>query len=197
MKIFTHSQVYEPAEDTFLLLNALDVGKNDSVFEIGTGTGIIALSCTQKGATVVCSDINPYAIILVQKNIIQNKNKLKGSIEVRRGYLFNVLNFDETFDVIVFNPPYLPTKYETLDEDIWLNLAVNGGRTGLVVIKPYLKEISRYVKSNGRGYFIYSSKSDRTLLTRYLKRFHLRSQTISSLSFEDETIEIIKITRLK
>ncbi|MCK4995751.1 MAG: hypothetical protein KAR55_02585, partial [Thermoplasmatales archaeon] len=54
--IETHSEVYDPAEDTYLLLDAIDIKKNDSVLEIGTGCGIIALECARIGANVICTD---------------------------------------------------------------------------------------------------------------------------------------------
>lgn len=195
LKIYTHPQVYEPAEDTFFLLETIDIEKNSSIFEIGTGTGIIALSCAQKGASVVCSDINRYAVKLAQKNITQNKNFLKGSIEVRMGSLFNVLSSDEHFDIIIFNPPYLPIIDGRLDEGGWFDIAVDGGQTGLEITKIFLKDVSRYLKPKGKGYFIFSTQSNRTLLTRYLDSSHLHPQVVSSLSFENETLDIYKITK--
>ncbi len=195
LKIHTHPQVYEPAEDTFFLLDTIDIEKNSSIFEIGTGTGIIALSCAQKCASVVCSDINPYAVKLVQKNITQNKNLLRGSIEVRMGNLFNVLSPNEQFDIIIFNPPYLPTKDSRLDDRGWFDIAIDGGQTGLEITKIFLKDISKYLVRNGKGYFIFSTQSDRTLLMRYMNTYQLCSQVVSSLSFENEALDIYEITK--
>ncbi len=196
LKIYTHPQVYEPAEDTFLLLDAVHVEKNDSVFEIGTGTGIIALSCAQKGAKVVCSDINPYAISLVEKNIMQNKDVLNGAIEARLGNLYNVLASDEQFDILLFNPPYLPTGLdERLDNGGWFDISVDGGQTGLEITKVFLKGISKHLRPNGKGYFVFSTQSDKTILTRYIDTYRLHTKVISSLSFENETLEIHMITK--
>jgi release factor glutamine methyltransferase len=196
LKINIHPQVYEPAEDTFLLLDAVHVKKNDFVFEIGTGTGIIALSCAQKGANVVCSDINPYAIGLVEKNIMQNKDVLNGTIEARLGNLFSVLSSDEQFDIILFNPPYLPTgPDERIDNGGWFDISVDGGQTGLKIITVFLKGISKHLRPDGKGYFVFSTQSNKTLLTRYIDTYHLHTKVISSLSFENETLEIHMITK--
>jgi len=89
-------------------LESIQINYDDSVFEIGTGCGLIALECAKLGAKVICSDINPYAIKIVKENYHVNKSKLKGSIDVRYGDLFTVLNKNEIFDIIIFNPPYLP-----------------------------------------------------------------------------------------
>ena len=132
LELDTHTEVYEPAEDTFLLVDALDIKQGDSVFEIGTGSGLIGLYCASIGADVICSDINPIAVELVKKNLLMNKEKIIGSFEVRLGDLFSVLNIGDEFDIVVFNPPYLPT---TKEEKVggWFDKAVDGGADGLEV----------------------------------------------------------------
>jgi release factor glutamine methyltransferase len=196
LKIFTHPQVYEPAEDTFLLIDSISINENQTVLEIGAGTGIIALSCAQKGATVICSDINPYAVTIIQRNINENRDKLKGSIEVRRGYLFQVLKKDESFDIIIFNPPYLPTRLdEKVDDGGWFDIAVDGGKTGLETTRRFLASVSQYLKPRGEGYYIFSTLSDKELLTAYIKEANLKDAVVSTLSFDQETIEVHKVSR--
>ena len=56
LTIELHSEVYEPAEDTFQLLEAIHVNETDSVFEIGTGCGLIALECCHRGADIIQGD---------------------------------------------------------------------------------------------------------------------------------------------
>ena len=63
-----YPEVYEPAEDTFLFAENLQVGRRDRVLEIGTGTGIIAIIVSRKCSTVIATDINPPAIDLYAKN---------------------------------------------------------------------------------------------------------------------------------
>ena len=47
--IETHPEVYDPAEDTFLLLEILKFDFNDTVLELGFGCGLIALDCARRG----------------------------------------------------------------------------------------------------------------------------------------------------
>jgi len=110
LAIEMHPEVYEPSEDTFQLLEVINVKKDDKVLEIGTGSGLISLACTQNGANVVCTDINPFAVELAKKNFLVNNALLNGNYDIRLGNLFDVLTFDDKFDIIIFNPPYLPTK---------------------------------------------------------------------------------------
>jgi release factor glutamine methyltransferase len=72
-----HHEAYEASEDTFQLLESIEVNEDDTVLEIGTGCGLIALECARQGAKVVCTDINPYAIELVKRNYLRNQPMLK------------------------------------------------------------------------------------------------------------------------
>ena len=93
------AQVYQPEADTFLLLAAAraEVRSGDRVLEIGTGTGHIAMALAQN-YDIVVTDINPHAVLCAQKNGLNvMRNDLCAGI---RG----------TFDLVIFNPPYLPTR---------------------------------------------------------------------------------------
>lgn len=196
LTIETHPKVYDPSEDTFLLIDSLDISKNDMVFEIGTGAGIIALYCLKKGADVLCSDINPFSIELAKKNYENNKKLLEGSFEIRKGDLFNVLKEDEKFDVIIFNPPYLPTKEEDLiDEDGWFDKAVNGGIDGLEKINRFINGLSSHLKDNGKGYFIFSSLSDENKLKNNILKNGFKYKVLNSKTFNDEELSIYCIKK--
>jgi len=189
MKIELHADVYEPAEDTFLLLKHLLCRPKDHVLEIGTGCGIIALHCAQYGCQVVSSDINPFAIKLARKNFQKNKDLLQGSIELRKGNLFSVVHKNEVFNDIIFNPPYLPTtEHEKLKG--WLDAAFNGGATGLTIIQKFLSQVKHYLAKKGQVYFLYSSLAKKSLFEQYLKQSGLYYTSIAHQHFESETIHV-------
>ena len=186
-----HPEVYEPAEDTFQLLEAIKVKKCDSVLEIGTGCGIVALECSRRGANVVCTDINPHAIEITKHNYLKNKLLLNGKIDVRQGDLFSVIKPNEKFDVIVFNPPYLPTdSAERVDGTGWFDVATDGGLDGLFFTKKFILNLSKYLRPGGKGYFVFSSLSDREKLDKYLFKSKLKSEVVLSRWFNDEQINI-------
>ncbi|MDD5446547.1 MAG: 50S ribosomal protein L11 methyltransferase, partial [Methanocellales archaeon] len=56
-------KVYEPAEDSFLMVEAVlrEVQKSDRVLEIGTGSGIISMFVKDR-AQVIATDISPQAV---------------------------------------------------------------------------------------------------------------------------------------
>lgn len=187
-------EIYEPAEDTFQLLEVLDVNECDRVLEIGTGCGIIALECARRGAKVVCTDINPHAVELTQSNYSKNLSLLKGNVEVRCGDLFSVVKPDERFDVVIFNPPYLPTRAkDRIGGSGWFDVATDGGATGLVVTKRFIEGLHEHLTENGRAYFVFSSLSDRKKLDTHLSNARLKSEILLSRQFNDEQIDIYRV----
>jgi len=185
--------VYDPAEDSFLLLESLTIQPHDSVLELGTGCGLIALACALQGAQVTCTDINPYAVQLTRRNIERNHEILNGAIKVRQGDLFSVLKNNERFNVILFNPPYLPTKHhETINT--WFDIATDGGPTGLKLTKRYLQGLRRYLQPKGHGYFVFSSLSNRSTLETYLKKERFSTRILASHRYEGEDLDVYQVT---
>jgi release factor glutamine methyltransferase len=191
--IETHPEVYDPAEDTFLLLEILKFDSNDTVLELGTGCGLIALDCARRGLHIVCTDINPFAVSLTRRNIKRNQSLLKGSIEIRQGNLFSVLYENDLFNVIIFNPPYLPTKKQ---ENVggWFDIATDGGLDGLRVTKQFIQGLKKHLLNNGRAYFIFSSLSNRSALERYLKNKRLPSCIVARRMFDGEELDVYCVT---
>lgn len=194
LKIELHPEVYEPAEDTFLLIDSIKLSIGNSIFEVGSGTGLISLYCSSLGANVVCSDINPIAVELIKKNYLINQNLLRGNFDVRIGSLFSVLNSKDSFDVIIFNPPYLPTTKENLvGGSGWFDKAVSGGIDGLDIIKRFISQVSGFLKKNGRVYLVYSSLSDRDILESIIKKNNFIFEIVNSYRFDDETIYVYNL----
>lgn len=153
--IYTHPEVYKPAEDTFLLAENLDIQRRDDVLEIGTGTGLITVYAAQRTKRVVATDINEHAIKCALKNAITNRTY---NIELKKGDLFEPIE-GEKFDLILFNTPYLPTdEDEKIDSE--LNEAFDGGLEGRDTIDRFLEEVKNHLKENGRIQLVQSSLSD-------------------------------------
>ena len=189
-----HPEVYDPAEDTFQLLESLEVQRKTTVLELGTGCGIIALDCARHGAHVICTDINPHAITLTRYNIRMNSKQLTGTIDVRKGDLFSPIRKRETFDVVIFNPPYLPTRpNEQIDG--WFDRAVNGGADGLKVTKRFLEHVSPYLTTHGVAYVIVSSLSDQEKFSQYLADNNLHATVASQRRYDDEVLTVYRLVK--
>ena len=141
-------EVYNPAEDSFLLLKAVEVEPGQRVLEMGAGSGFVALHAAKTGAFVMAADINPHAVDCVRWNAL--KNDLK--VEVVRSDLFE--NIPGVFDIIVFNPPYLPDEERTT---AWVEHAWSGGKEGSEVAVRFLEEAWKHLAPRGQVYMILSS----------------------------------------
>lgn len=182
----THPQVYEPAEDTFLLAENLQVKRMSSTLEIGTGTGIIAIMAARKAQRVIATDINPHALKCSLKNIIINK---AFNIELREGNLFEPVK-NEKFDVILFNTPYLPASDEEQIDDE-LDAAWNGGPDGREVIDKFLEDVKNHLNPGGKVQLVQSSLSNVEETLKKLESLGLNaSVTASTKCFFEEVVVI-------
>lgn len=187
--IKTHPKVYEPAEDSELLINNLVDVKNKTVLDVGTGTGIQAINALKKGAKkVVGIDINPYSIETAKENAILNKLELNNSIFFLESDLFSSIN--ERFDVILFNAPYLPTfEDEKLEE--YLNYAFDGGEDGRKVLDRFIREVGDYLNENGVVQIVQSSLTGEDKTIEMLEKYGFKAKKTGLMAFSFEELQII------
>ena len=153
--INTDENVYVPAEDSYLLADNLMIEKGQSVLEIGTGSGVVAMYASKLTDNITVTDINFDACRLAEKNF--DENGIEG-IEILFGNMFEPVK-NRKFDVILFNTPYLPTEEdEVLDNTI--NYAFDGGLNGRKVIDIFLNEVGNHLNDGGIVQLIQSSLSD-------------------------------------
>lgn len=119
------------------------------VLDMGTGSGILAILAARQGAAVTATDINEGAIQCAQKNAALNKAK---DIEFLCGDLFEPVS-GRKFDLIIFNPPYLPKEEKYVNKKI--DLSYNSSET----LENFLKEYKRYLGPGGRALIVNSSIS--------------------------------------
>ncbi len=84
-------------------LNAQLIPPNSQVLDMGTGSGVGAVFAAQWTEWVTAVDINPAAVRCARINVLLNE--VEDRVAVREGDLFTAVS-NETFDVILFNPPY-------------------------------------------------------------------------------------------
>lgn len=182
-------QVYEPAEDTFLLADNLEVERMSRALEIGTGTGLIAIIAARKASKVIATDVNPHALDCTLKNIITNK---AFNVELRKGDLFEPVE-DEKFDLILFNTPYLPTEEDEAVGDE-LEAAWNGGPNGREVIDRFLDGVKDHLNPRGKVQMVQSSLSDNEKTLKKLEELNFQASiTACEKGFFEEMVVITAV----
>lgn len=180
VKLGDADHVYEPAEDSFLLADAAlkEAGPGMRILEVGTGTGFISavLLANLKDIRLVATEINPHAARCAKAN----------GVEVIRTDLFRGVrsrSLKIRFDLILFNPPYLPTSGEEKVPG-WLNYAFDGGTSGRETLDRFLDEARDYLKPGGMILVLISSITGLDAVKEKMK----------GLGFEIDVIERKKVS---
>lgn len=169
--------VYAPAEDTFLLLSAVEVRESQHVLEMGCGTGIIALHCAGAGCRVTAVDVFDGAVENARMNAAINNL----GMELAQSDLFE--NVKGKFDVIIFNPPYLSSRdSEGLSEAERRPLV--GGDDGSGISTRFLETAPDFLAPGGRVYLLSSSESEAAVMETARELFSARRVAEKRIFFE-------------
>jgi len=174
--------IYFPREDSYLLAKQVKkYAKNKSVLDIGTGSGILASAALQSGASaVLASDINKEAVDEVKKQGIQSvQSNLFSKIKGR-------------FDIIVFNPPYLPKDKR---EDKESARATTGGKKGDEIILRFLKQSKKHLNRKGFILLLTSSLTPKKRIESLIKTLSFSHKALASESLLFEKLHVWKIVQ--
>ncbi len=174
--------VYEPAEDSFLLLRSIDLKPGMQMLgmrmlEVGTGSGFISLHCAKAGAMVTATDINPVAVDNARSNA--KRNNLQ--IDIVQTDLGSGIS--GKFDIILFNPPYITGE----DSEILNNREKEqlvGGEGGHELSIRFLDEVRDLLCEEGSIFLLTSSQSENNILEYASKYFEFTKKGTENLFFE-------------
>jgi release factor glutamine methyltransferase len=177
-------QVYEPAEDTFLLRDAAlaEVRPGDRVLEVGCGSGAVAAALLGRAGSVVATDINPHAVRAGHELGIET---------VRTDLTAGLCG---PFDLVLFNPPYLPTAPEERIDD-WLEYALDGGPTGRETIERFAADVGRVLAPFGRILILVSSLTGPDEVRKLFVGLGYIVFLVAEERLEDEDLIVMRIGR--
>lgn len=157
VKLFRLPGVHRPVSDTWLLGAAMcrEPLAGASVVDMCTGTGALAIAAARAGAArVVAVDLTRRAVTSARLNARVQRVR----IEVRRGDLFSVLK-NESFDMIVANPPYIPAESERLPRHR-AAVALDAGPDGRLLIERICRQSADHLRPGGVLLMVHSSICD-------------------------------------
>lgn len=125
-----------------------------TVLDFGTGSGCVAMAIAAKSpnAVVHAVDISEAALAVARENAA--RHALAGRIHFHAGDGFGALPAGLQFDLVVSNPPYIPSaeipqlQPEVRDHDP--GLALDGGADGLAFYRRLAAETRAWLKPGGR-----------------------------------------------
>lgn len=151
---FVNENVLTPRNDSEILIEAVLSNYNNmqeglKILDLGTGSGCLILSLLKmyKNASGLAVDISEKALKVARQNAENLKiNNIK--------FLKNNWNdnIEDKFDIIISNPPYIPTK-EIKELEPEVNkfnplLALDGGEDGLNCYRYLAKSLEKNLKEN-------------------------------------------------
>jgi release factor glutamine methyltransferase len=178
------TEVYGAAEDSHLLARAavMRAEPDDLVLDVGTGSGYVAATVAETtGARVIGSDLNPHAC----------RRAREAGIEAVRADLVAPFR-DSSFDLVTFNPPYLPTP-EGDGRDDWMERALSGGESGREVIEPFLDTVRRVLVPGGRVLLLVSSLTGIDAVRDRARSNGLTTRVVEEESFPFERLVVLSL----
>ncbi|OAD77104.1 hypothetical protein PHYBLDRAFT_123093 [Phycomyces blakesleeanus NRRL 1555(-)] len=195
-------RLYEPAEDTFLLLDALEedatwLQSNNSrlCLEIGSGSGcvtaMLAKIIGKQNAVYLTTDINPYACKATQQTAKHNGVSLVETLQTSLvGSLLPRLT--HSVDVLLFNPPYAVTPPEEVGSN-GIEAAWAGGIDGRQVIDALLPFVEKLLSPNGVFYLLLINENHPLEVVDIMKSYHMRAEIVMERRAGRERQYILKI----
>ena len=178
--------VYNPEEDSYLLAESAKKyifklkSKNIKILDLGTGSGFQSKNLIDLGIkkeNITASDIDSSAL---------NEAKELG-VKTIKSNLFSKIK--EKYDLIIFNPPYLPEdKYDK-------RVDTAGGKKGDELILKFIKQLKNHLTKKGVCFLLTSSLTPEKNWKKIARLEKLNVKKIASKKLFFEELYIWKITK--
>ena len=173
--------IYEPQEDSFLLSKYVEKYASGKVLDLGSGSGIQAEAALMKTKEVLAVDINKEAVGLLKKK----------NINAKYSDLFS--NVKGKFDLIIFNPPYLP---EERLEDLETKLVTTGGRYGYEILERFFKDAKKFLNKNGKILIVFSSLTKKKKIDSLIKKYGFKFKLLEEKKIFFESLYVYLVVNL-
>lgn len=200
--------VYEPAEDTFILLDALEQDADYLrqlsplvCLEIGSGSGCVSAFVAKilgpSSSVFLSTDINQHASVCTQRTGVQNQVSLNPVTANLVSPLRQRLR--HAVDILIFNPPYVPTddfEADDAQKDKTISGAWAGGLDGMAITDVILGQVEELLSSHGQFYLVAVKQNDvPRKQERMLREHNLKSQVVLQRRAGREHLFVLRFQR--
>lgn len=207
-------KVYEPAEDSYLLLDCFEqeqaflkekfTDKIAIVTEIGTGSGIVTSFIRQyilPTALFLATDLNPHACEAVISTVKENNKNDITLIDALQMDLATGIRNKQT-DILIFNPPYVPADTvpqtpTSIEDPTWLDLALLGGDKGMEITWKVLHNLDIILSDQGAAYILFCARNFPDEVTSIMKERGWSVEVIIHRKAGWEVLSVLKFCREK
>lgn len=156
LEFYVDENVLIPQPDTEILVEeTIDISKREAkknILDLCTGSGAIGISIANSisECNITLSDISKDALEVAKENCI--KHKVEDRVTIIQSDLFENIDENNKFDVIVSNPPYIKTDViKKLDKEVQNEpiLALDGGEDGLKIYRRIINEAYKFLEIDG------------------------------------------------
>lgn len=204
-----YEKVYEPSEDTFLLLDCFEneagfltkklANTGPIITEIGAGSGMVTsfiISNILNNSLVISTDINPHACKACLETSKLNNNQSFMMLDCCQMDLTGAL-IPNCIDLLIFNPPYVPAEQVPeipieLNDPQWLDLALLGGPTGMSVTWKLLDQLHLILSANGIAYILFCARNDPLKVKQVME---LRGWNVTEIIQRKAGWEVLSVLR--
>lgn len=198
----SHEEVYEPCDDSFALVDALLADRTNLLehrptlcMEIGCGSGYVitslALILGQEGCgtNYIATDINPHAAKVTRETLEAHGvdaelivTDIASGLEKRLAGLI---------DVLVVNPPYVPTPEDEVGSE-GITSSWAGGENGRSVIDRILPVADHLLSKKGWLYMVTLTTNNPSEMCLQMRKKGYASKIVVQRSTEEESLHIVK-----
>lgn len=196
--------VYEPSEDSYLLIDALEADLNilhamkpRICLEIGSGSGIVitalAMALKKHNVHFIAIDINPDACRATRRTSLLNLV----DVDVVQMNLLDCIQAERTFDIVLFNPPYVVTEYAEVLDDRLVFKTWAGGKNGRQVMEQVFVIIPEILSDAGLFYLVVIKENDPEYIMSAFKKLNMSGKIVHERKVRGEHLYVLRFRKIK
>lgn len=175
--------LYQPREDSYLLAKYVKKHAFGRVLEIGTGSGIQAMTAARQ------KRVKSVLAVDIQKAVVEHCRITIRSKKIRfmQSNIFDKVS--GKFDTIIFNPPYLPEDARLKD------ITVEGGKKGYETLERFFYSVNDHLAHEGKILIVFSSLTKKEKVNSFIENNLLEYKELERQHFFMEELYVYLIKK--